>query len=363
MFEEFNDAELLNLRPERLVEYLSRAKWTEQETLGSHARLYLTPSGIEVRVPTHQDLRDYPRAVREVLEFVAEESGLDPKVVLHDIQFVRRDITRFAAVTEGDDAMIGIDALPRLIKGARDTVRGAASLALNNSSEERKYLKDAKFGPTEQGSYVVTVLSPPLQLEEQFTMFDNLPPARRVTYSIQKAISETRNAVTRLREGDDKAFDNAAELGITSQTCRGLYSVVSPFDSVRCRITAASLSLSPSPAPLDATFALSDASFLKEAAKELRDKELADRPDTRLIGYIKTFDRGEQDEDGKATMKTLMGDPEKIHTVHMMLNPEQYDLANDSHLRRAYVEARGMLKQATANTWWLQDATIQRVLE
>ncbi len=361
MFEEFNDAELRALRPERLIEYLGRSNWTELEAVGNHARYYRAPSGFDVLVPTRQDLRDYPRAVREVLEFVAEEGGMDPGLALHDVQFVRHDITRFKADTEEGQTVIGLDALPSLISGVRDTVKGATTLALSNKTEEEKYLKGAKFGPTEQGSYVVIVLSPPFLLEEQFSMFDDPPPTRKVTNSIRKTVGATRSAVTRLRNGDDSAFDNANELGITAQTCQGLYNALSPFESIQCRISAARLLLTPSPAPLDTTFARSDARFLKEAAIELREKELSEKQDERLIGYIKSFRRGERDEDGKATMSTSFIDSRRLQTVHMMLDPRQYDLANELHLKRAHVEAKGRLKQASRNTWWLHDATIHEV--
>ena len=363
MFEEYNDTEIRSLRPELLIEYLSRLNWTAGEMLGDRACLYSSPSGIKVMVPLRQNLRDYARAVRELLDFAAEEAGEDPKAVLHDVRFVRHDITRFRAVNGDEEATVSLDALPNLIGGVRDTVKAAAMLASISDTEKQKYLDSARFGPSERGSYVVTVLSPPFQLDAQFTMFEDPPPARKVTNSIRQAIGATRSAVTRYQQGDDSAFDNGHSQGITSQTCRGLYDALAPFDSVDIRVSSARLLMTPSPAPFEVTFDRSDASALMVGSELLRQDEVSDTPDTRLVGYIDSLDHGGRDGNGQAAMETSMVVPETKQTVHMMLDPKQYDLANDLHLKRVHVEARGTLKQASTNTWWLHDATIHEVAD
>lgn len=306
MFEGFTDAELCELQPEQLLEYLVRSNWTELESVGDRAQYFRSPSGYDVLVPLRQGLRDYSRAVREVLEFAAEEAGEDPKAVLHDVQFVRHDITRFRAVTGEDHATIGLDALPSLIGGVRDTVKSAAKLTPIGDAEKQKYLKGARFGPSEQGSYVVTVLSPPYQIDDQFTMFDDPPPARKVTNSIRRAMSATRGAVTRYVQGDDSAFDDAHELGITAQICRGLYDALIPFDSIDVRISAARLLMTPSPAPLDVTFDRSESSALMVGSELLRQNDLPETTETRLVGHNESFDRAERGGNGKAAMDSSM---------------------------------------------------------
>lgn len=363
MFEAYSDDELREVPPGQILEYLSRSNWTELETVGDRAQYFRAPSGYDVLVPLRQNLRDYARAVRELLDFAAEEAGEDSKAVLHDVRFVRHDITRFRAVNGEEEATISLDALPNLIGGVRDTVKAAAMLASISDTEKQKYLDSARFGPSERGSYVVTVLSPPFQLDAQFTMFEDPPPARKVTNSIRQAIGATRSAVTRYQQGDDSAFDNGHNRGITSQTCRGLYDALEPFDSVDVRISSARLLMTPSPAPFEVTFDRSDASALMVGSELLRQDELSETPDARLVGYIDSLDHGGRDGNGQAAMETSMVVPETKQTVHMMLDPKQYDLANDLHLKRVHVEARGTLKQASTNTWWLHDATIHEVAD
>ena len=361
MTEKYTDAEVRNVQPERLLDVLNQFGWTELEVIGNHARIYRSPSGEDVMVPTRQDYRDYPRAARDVIYCIAEESATMPDTVYNSVRYPRYDVTRLGTDTGTGHFMIGMDAMANLVGAVRTLVHDAAKSALRVHSDRQHYLANAKFGPSEHGSYVVTVFGPQFRLEEQFSMFETPPPTRRVTNALHRAIDSTRTAVSQLKNGNDKAFDNAQESGITTKTCEGLFAAVAPFESINCRITHATLHLSPSPAPLNVTFTHEDARFLKEAADELRRNELQEDVERRVIGYIRTFDRGEQDEEGKATMKALLDDSRPKQTIHMMLDAEQYALANDLHIKRTEVEARGALKQSTKNTWWLENPVIREV--
>ena len=366
MFESYSDDELRCLGPDLLSEYLVNAGWTFQGNYGPNAYVYSARSGNEVLVPTLPDSRLYPSLVRDLLESVADESGTEGGELFHNIKYARHDIARLRAETSDSRHTLQPVAFQDLVKGAKMIWESVVSKTLGTKSKKnRRYWESAGFGQTEPGSFVVTMFSPPVNIDAQLGLEpedQEVSDARLVTDAMSKSITATRAALTDFKSGNSRAFhrENAEGTGITRATCTGLRFALTHFLSVDYQVTR-SLSPTSGPTPTESVlFNSGDAEPLKSASDIIERWDFSDPEYVDLSGIIIGTNRNLNDEDGKVTMKAELPYDRggRLGTVKLFLGDDQYDLASRSHSRRKLVDAIGVLEQESPNVWLLRDATI-----
>lgn len=366
MFESYSDDELRGLDPDLLTEYLVNAGWTFEDNYGPSAYVYRAMSGNEVLVPTLTDTRLYPSLVRDLLESVADESGSDGGELFHNIRYARHDIARLRAETSDSRHTLQPAAFQDLVKGAKLIWESVVSKTLGAKSEKnRQYWESAGFGQTEPGSFVVTMFSPPVNINAQLGLEpedQEVSDARLVTDAMSKSITATRAALTDFKMGNSRAFhrENAEGTGITRATCEGLRFALTHFLSVGYHVTR-SLSPTSGPTPTESVvFNSGDAEPLKSASDIIERWDFSDREYVDLSGYIIGTNRNLSDEDGKVTMKAQLPYDRggELHTIMLFLGDDQYDLASRSHSMRNRIDAIGVLEQTSTDIWLLRDATI-----
>lgn len=159
---DFTDEEIRNLRLSELLDYLRRAGWSRVSGYGDNASIYQHEDGRELLVPDREDLFDYVPVVREALTILARAHDKSAVRVYQDVVNQGRDVIRIAANNDAnDDGTIAPDAASDLFTGAKQLWEAAVKSALKNPEDVKEYWRDARFGQTERGSYVVTMLSPP----------------------------------------------------------------------------------------------------------------------------------------------------------------------------------------------------------
>ena len=360
----FTDEELAGIRLTDLVGYLDGNGWSRTGTFGDHGWVYEYETGGEIIVPKHEDVADYAFAVRNILRGIARLHGNEPTVAYHDVRFQRHDIIRIQAVdTDSDSDTITPDAASDLFIGAKRLWEGSVKSSLGNTDAAKEYWEQARFGQTERGSYVVTMLSPPVYLGQQITFGtvpSEPPPTRKVTNSIRTAIQQARSIATEVRRDGDAAIERAHAQGVKVGAFEAIEKMIEPFQTVSCTITESNIDPTVTRDPSVTRFEQQDVPILKDVTAGLKELELREPMDQTLNGYILRCERRRESEIGKLTLHVLMPGLNTVQTVHTEVGDEEYRLALEVHGLNKTIDAKGKLKQTAKSTWRLEDAKIRR---
>lgn len=235
---------------------------------------------------------------------------------------------------------------------------GVASLLDKTSAKE--YWNRAHLPLPEHGSYVITMLSPIVSPEVQIG-FDNMIDTRRVSIKLEEAFKELRVRSTKILKGDDTAFDDAADKGITSDLCRRLAQTVKPFERLDIGFSLAATVLQRRKR-YRLQFSQQDYSVLQEASKQLKGANKVEPTEQQIVsGYVTACKRPPDKKDGTITLKVLRPDG-KMHTINLDVKEAEYRLAVDAHKNKSRVEAQGILVGTGRNLHWkLNDPKLQVV--
>lgn len=274
----FTDEELAGIRLTDIVRYLDGNGWTRVAQYGKNAWVYEYESGGRLLVPKDEDVADYAFGVRNILRGLATLHGNDPTVAYNDVRFQRNDIIRIQAVnadTIGDT--ISPDAASDLFTGATQLWKGAVKSSLGNSHAAKEYWQQARFGRTERGGYVVTMLSPPVFAGQKITFGiepSEPPPTRKVTDSLRTVIRQARSIATEVRRDGDAAIERAYERGAPVDAFKAISKIIEPFESVCCTITESNIDPTVEREPSVTRFRQQDARVLKKITAGLKELQL-----------------------------------------------------------------------------------------
>ena len=263
-----------------------------------------------------------------------------------------RDVVR-ARVTEAEDGSLTLNHGVELIAGVRDLVLAAACslrepqplYRLGANREASDLLDRIRLGQTEQGSFVVTLLTPPVcpRLPEMFPEDVGFgdPIERRMTLRLNEALAAAREATEAAAVGDGSAFAASVDKGVSANLCESLVQLVSPFPALD--ISVAWAQTRPISLPREVfRFAKADAAILSEAARRFRDRE--PRPDTRLFGTVQRLRREEEEAGGTIHLRTSIDDTNR--SVAVVLKRSDYDRAVQAHKEKLPMILKGDLERS-----------------
>lgn len=158
---------LLAVSPAALSAYARAAGWSRQEPYRVHSDVYAGEERPEIFVPRTERLGDYASVVAALIETFAKVAGQDELTVYRSLVTVDRDIVRVRA-TESDDGSVMLNDGLDLISGTHDLLLSAACslhdprpvYRAGANREAADLLRKVRLGQTEQGSFVVTLLTP-----------------------------------------------------------------------------------------------------------------------------------------------------------------------------------------------------------
>ena len=210
--------------------------------------------------------------------------------------------------------------------------------------EAADLVKQVRLGQTEQGSFVVTLLTPvvPPPIPALFPDPDDLnaPIERRMTRRLVEALTAARQATERTAAGDESAFGDAVASGVSANLCEALVRLIEPFPMLDCGVSWARTRPVTVPGTV-VRFGRADAALLREAARSLRDR--LPRPDVRLYGFVRLLKRGEADDDG--TIGLVADIDGQRQSVTAVLGQLDYERAVQAHGDRALVVLAGDLER------------------
>ena len=358
---------LLAISPAALSAYARIAGWSQHESYREHSDIYVGDTLPEIIVPRTARLGDYASAVAALIETFAQVAGQNELTVYRSLATADRDVVRIRAA-ESDDGSLSLDDGVGLIGGARNMVL-AAACSLHDprpvyrpgaNREAVELLRQMRLGQTDQGSFVVTLLTPvvpppmPMLFDDPYD--HNAPVARRMTRRLLEALAAARQAAERAVSGDRNAFGETVTSGVSANLCEALVQIIEPFPALDVGVSWARTRPVTKPG-IVIRFGQADAALLGEAARSLR--EHAPKPDECLHGFVRILKRDGEELAGTIRLKTEIDGRQQ--SVEAVLEQADYEKAVQAHRDRAPVVLKGDLERQ-GQRWRLLNARLTGVL-
>ena len=174
---------LLAVSPVALSAYARAEGWSKEEAYGDFSDIYVADGLPEIILPRTENLGDYADVVSTLIGIFARVADVDELTLYRDLVTADRDVIRMRAADSDDGTVSMIEGVD-FVRGASEIVLAAACsyfkpqplFRAGANREARAYLRQMRLGQTEQGSYVVTLLSPVVPPPMQLTL--DLRPGR-----------------------------------------------------------------------------------------------------------------------------------------------------------------------------------------
>ena len=358
-----DEGALKGVSPSALSAYARAAGWKKQEPYGDHSDIYVREEAPEIVIPRTDRLGDYAGVVSRLIEIFAEAAETDTLSLYRDLVTADRDVVRVRAAPEGANGSVTLDDGVSLITGTHDMVLAAARSLRDPrplyhakpNREASDYMRQVRLGQTEQGSYVVTLLTPvvppPMRQAALFdSVADDPPVERRVTKRLVEALTAAREATERT------SVPQAVERGASANLCDAVAMLIEPFGGIDVGLTWAR-TYPAETARETVRFGASDAPILREAARRFREWE--PKPDVPLRGRIQRLRRDDRETDGTVTLRTCVEG--RVVSVTAVLDQPNYDRAIQAHGSGAAVVMTGDLERF-GGRWRLRNPYVTDVI-
>jgi hypothetical protein len=356
---EVRDSQALEaLRPLEIVSYLRATGWSQQRVEPDRYAVWTrAESGqdYELVIPLTR-WRDFGLRMSEVLTTLESAEHRSQLEILNDLSLANADVVRISAKsTEAVDGTIPLEEAVSLVQEARDAVLAAACSAIQPRAyfaprkfgQALEYVKRAKMGQTERGSYTVTVISkvaPTLQQPELQPVEIDEPYERRVIKTLGTGLTSIRTAAAlAAASGSLDAFKEGVPQGVSANLCDAVVGMSWDRESVRELEFSFSWSRT---RPQRESGVLSRISIgsdslpvIEEAGRLLR--EISPREEFELEGIVVRLDRQPAEQVGQVTVLGFIeGRP---YHIRVELGTEDYTRAVLSHDQRRPIFAIGDL--------------------
>ena len=234
-------------------------------------------------------------------------------------------------------------------------------------------LEQVRLGQTHQGSFVITVLTPPivtppvepqqldLGLSADWGEEDrDAPIQRRMTRRLVEALQATRESTEKRMAGDSEAFAKGVEKGVSANLCDALADLIGPFPTVDIGTSWAQTRPASLPKVV-VPFSKTDLPILQEAARQFRHRVPQQRGGVRLHGFVQRLKRTETEDDGTIHLRGHIDGQEQEVTVTTVLAQSDYEKVVQAHRDRAMVTLTGDLERQ-GQRWRLLNAQVEGVL-
>lgn len=364
---------LRKVPPSALLAYALASGWAVAETFGKHSQIYAKPGHPELIIPRTDKISDYASVVRSIINTISNLENRDQISIYRDLLQVDSDIIRLRAPKAKRDGSISVDAGVAMFHNAREMLLSAACAAreprrvyrLGSHREALDYLDAVRFGQTEQGSFVVTLVSP-VPPPEQPTQFEELlgiapaeePFQRSVTKMLMRSLVEAHKATKRAaRAGMTAAFDRAVSTGVNANLCDAVAALIEQGQGLDVAVAWSKLLPEPEERA-QVKFSAGEASVLREAADHLRNSDTGGA--ATLDGFVRALGRDQDATQGTITVKAVVDG--KLASVKALLAGSMYADAIEAHRSRRTISVSGILTRQ-GQRWHLEEVQNLRIHE
>lgn len=353
-----DNSSLTRINPLDVIAYLKSYGWVQGERSSLAAkRLVLnltseTHDEFEIVVPLEASFRDYGIRVAEILktlEIVEERSQLD---IWKDITTSSVDLMRIQPDIETwPDGSVGIEQGNALVQQTRDVLLAAACATVKPSKvfpnrkpqEAMDYMKKARLGQTEKGSFVLTVLSPVNpNLSDQLKLFtDEIPFERRVMEMLFRSLVALREAsIAGMTNQNMEPFGAAVTNGVSANLCEALVGLYNQADikSLAFRMTWARTRQHDPHMISEAQITHDIMPLIEEGGRWLRRTAPIENTTVAGMPFILEHQYGQ----GRQIIVSTIIDG-KPRTVHIDLTEAEYNRAIEAHRSEKMIKCDGIL--------------------
>jgi len=348
----------LALRP---CGYWLSSGWTKTQEKSGHWTVWVrrdeTGEEYEVSIPLVSTFRDFALRMGDVLgvlEVVERRSQLE---ILRDLFIASADVVRVRLTDhELADGTVPIEGGAQFFQKAKDLMLAAACATAGPRAyfpsrkphQATEYLRRTRLGQTEQGSFVLTIIShvPPSLTGKNGELLEAQEPfERRVMQTLAHALEAVRKAAEdAAASGQVASFVDAVDQGVSANLCDAIVGMG------RCSEVDRNLALHfswarsrpvpPTVFPSNSIFFPADAlPVIEEAGHHL--KESSPQEEFEAIGPVVRLERGEGAATGRVTIHCFIdGQPRK---VSLELCDSDYHLAVTAHDHGQSVRCGGVL--------------------
>jgi len=252
-----------------------------------------------------------------------------------------------------------------LIAAACSTVQPQAFYPRKSLKNVEEFIKKCQVGQTAIGSYVASILCPPLAPLTP-TLFDDIdedaPFERQVTQNLMTGLGVLSDAV---QQGDPSLIEKGINHGVSADLCDALSSITPPEENA---VLSVELSWSPvrpqasKTIPNALRFAPPDLAFIQNAGRKLRDQLI--RQDTIQGRIVSLKEQPQQLKGFGRTVEIRAIIDDKTSIVRFSLLDEQYRFACDAYRDGKQIRVKGVLRRGEQSRFYeLKDSESFEVLE
>ncbi len=335
--------------------YLASQGWQKIEPFGESGLLFgLENQPQELLVPS-RILSDYQRRIEEILQTLSEVEDRDSLAILRDVSMSEYDLIRVrlpepapsGSVRVSDGVSSFQESRNLLLAAACSVSRPQRAYRAGRIQEASDYMDTVRFGQTEMGSFVISLLSPvPPNLMGQADMSTGMPPepfARRVTRKLVSGLRSAKSAVSLADHGEGiSAFEQNVSQGVSANLCDAIANLLDVENRQSVDVSVSwSLVREPPEGRAQIAFNSSDMAVLKEASRILKGRQ--ERTNERLDGYVYVLARGQTQISGRVTLKAIVDGA--ISSVRVDFAPSEYSRIVEAHDQRKVVSLEGDLRR------------------
>ncbi len=359
------DAEILRaIRPLELVAYLRANGWRQEQRLERGA--FWRKESNELLLPLDSNLGDFANRMAEVLQMLERAEQRSQLEILEDLMMVSADVIRPRLPGADGEGSLSLEQGTIVYEQARNLMLAAACAAIERRSlyakrkpeQAMQYLRHARFGPSKQGSYIVTIISPvPPKLSSAKDLFGEEfglePFERRTVRVLAEALEAVASAVREAAvTGEIDPMKAAVERGVSANLCEAILGLDEGGGGKGVEFT---FSWSPSrgiPSHTKSSIALMPdvMPILAETARVFR--ETATVEGSEVIGTVQKLEHQESERGRITVLGTADGVP---RTVVMELSGEDHVRAIRAYEERIPVKCVGELARE-GKSWVLNNA-------
>jgi hypothetical protein len=341
------------LLPVDVTEWLRIQGWTQAASLGDIAQRWQNDT-MGVVVPMITRSPDFSLRWSEMLNRLANSFDTDPAGVLLAVSKAGSDIAEFRASGQIDDSIPLGDA-STLIDSVRRSMQASANSALQPRSyyghslpeAARAHASKVRMGQTRRGSYVIPVISRPPILEPDdaddavlFTDVAYQPFARSAMLKLAQGLAALHDLTHGTTEPAGSRITEAVGAGVSSELCDAVANTLETESITALNVAFTWAERLPaSSAPKSVNLESEAVPLLRHVGSVLKGEPVIGRQ--TVVGYVKRLDRGEDDEVGRVTLRTL--DSDRARNITIDLNDSDYHIAGEANTERRMVAATGIL--------------------
>jgi hypothetical protein len=346
------------VNPGALIGYATGLGWRRAPAKpGDRVAILVNPNDAlrQILVATDRDLDDYTETVANAVGKLAEFEGRGIREVLDHLLLPPADVLRLREVAPGaETGSLPLEHAVRLLGGASKMIRSSALSVLLpqryhprlSRAEADELLNRCRFGQTERGSFVLNIACP-LYSTPALPGMESDPFARRVVLTLMDAV----DGLSRVAETNtiDDLLGEQAPPGISANLCEALLSMRPEGESASVSISSVwSRTRLPASREYSREVRLTQDVFdiVEEVVPHLRSS--ATPREMRFFGFVEALSGQREGEDVRPRGEVdflLLLDQEGEVRARGLLDPEEYEVACQAHLRSAPVSFKGTLRR------------------